>query len=385
LNPPRRRPLCAPAPRLGRLARPLARPLALAACLALVSSCLHAASERAERDLEVGRGSAGGTSFVVEDGLAAVRSASPGELVLWGNAPAFRITATSPPGAAAPWKITVRNALPDAVLEATAGGAALAVEALPSELATERVFRVALPGGEAAISLAPPDAAAPGAFRFAVMSDVQEAIDRVGDVFARMNEEGEARFAVGVGDLTSNGTDEQLERFQQELRALRMPYFVTLGNHELGTDPPRYHDYFGRGSSHFAFKGVRFTLLDSGSATIDPMVYGWLDGWLEQGRGATHVVAMHIPPIDPVGVRNGSFASRDEAAKLLGLLARGGVDLTLYGHIHSYYSFANAGIPAHISGGGGAIPERFDGVGRHFLTVDVGPAGVAQVAVVRVD
>ena len=66
---------------------------------------------------------------------------------------------------------------------------------------------------------------------------------------------------------------------------------------------------------------------------------------------------MHIPPVDPIGVRNGSFANRNEAAKLLTRLARGGVDLTLYGHIHSYYAFENAGIPAHISGGGGAIPS----------------------------
>ncbi|NPC52723.1 metallophosphoesterase, partial [Corallococcus exiguus] len=51
-----------------------------------------------------------------------------------------------------------------------------------------------------------------------------------------------------------------------------------------------------------------------------------------------------------------------------------------------YYSFSNAGIPAYISGGGGAIPERFDGVGRHFLAVDVDPsAGVREVGLVRVD
>ncbi|RKG95450.1 metallophosphoesterase, partial [Corallococcus carmarthensis] len=38
------------------------------------------------------------------------------------------------------------------------------------------------------------------------------------------------------------------------------------------------------------------------------------------------------------------------------------------------------------SGGGGAIPERFDGVGRHFLAVDVDPSvGVRDVGLVRVD
>jgi hypothetical protein len=67
-------------------------------------------------------------------------------------------------------------------------------------------------------------------------------------------------------------------------------------------------------------------------------------------------------------------------------MARENVDLTLYGHIHSYYSFTNAGIPAFISGGGGAIPETFDGVGRHYLAVDVDPGeGVREVSLVRVD
>jgi hypothetical protein len=95
---------------------------------------------------------------------------------------------------------------------------------------------------------------------------------------------------------------------------------------------------------------------------------------------------MHIPPLDPIGVRNGAFASRIEAAKLLGRLAEGHVDLTLYGHIHSYYEFDNAGIPAFISGGGGAIPERFDGIGRHFMLFQADPTrGITAHQIVRVD
>ena len=191
---------------------------------------------------------------------------------------------------------------------------------------------------------------------------------------------------LGAGDLTERGHVDELERYQEELRTLRVPYYTTLGNHELGENPTLFHDWFGRGNFHFGFRGVEFTLLDSASATLDPMVYEWLDGWLRAGSNRVHLVAMHIPPIDPIGVRGGGFASRNEAAKLLTRLANGRVDLTLYGHIHSYYEFDNAGIPAHISGGGGAIPERFDGVGRHFLVVDVSAdGGVQNVQVVRVD
>jgi hypothetical protein len=44
-------------------------------------------------------------------------------------------------------------------------------------------------------------------------------------------------------------------------------------------------------------------------------------------------------------------------------------------------------MPAFISGGGGAEPMRLDGIGRHFLVVDVDPTAneVRAVDVIRVD
>jgi 3',5'-cyclic AMP phosphodiesterase CpdA len=194
------------------------------------------------------------------------------------------------------------------------------------------------------------------------------------------------RFVVMAGDLTELGSAAELDRFERELAQLPIPIYATLGNHDLGTRDDLFQDFFGRGSFRFAYRGVQFTFVDSASATLSPIVSDWLDAWLIEGRDLFHVVLMHIPPLDPAGVRNGSFASRNEAHALLGSLARGGVDLTLYGHLHTYIAFANAGIPAYISGGGGAIPERFDGIGRHFLTIDVDPAADRfQTALVRIE
>jgi hypothetical protein len=54
--------------------------------------------------------------------------------------------------------------------------------------------------------------------------------------------------------------------------------------------------------------------------------------------------------------------------------------------VDSYSSFENAGIPAHVSGGGGGRPERADHIGRHFMTIDVDAAhGVLGARVVPVD
>ena len=359
---------------------------------ALVSSgCgMRPAENRAIADSKVGQAQQGGVTLSVADGLATVRELAPGTLVLWGNAPAF--TARIDVGAQAPsdWLVTVRNAMPDAVLVAEEeGGSPLAQEALPQALPTVKVWRVALRAGTTVrLSVAPPDAESREPFRFLALADVQEALPRVGDIYARMRRDDAARFIVFAGDLTESGTRDELTEFQERLEAgSRIPLYATLGNHETFTrDAAEYHALVGRGSQSFVFKGVRFSVVDSSNGTLDPGVEEQLEGWLAASRDGTHVVAMHVPPQDPVGLRGGGFANRGEGAGLVGKMARAGVDLTLYGHIHSYYSFTNAGIPAFISGGGGAIPETFDGVGRHYLSVDVSADdGLQQAALVRVD
>lgn len=367
----------------------------------IATSCFSLGEERVERDRAVGRAEVPELRVVVRQGHAAVRTLGENSLHLWASAPTLEIelevlsgqeaapqqdaggAAEGAPPTGRVIELFVENCMPRAELQVLSGSAYL--EALPKPLPTECRYHLVAPSRALVLRLADPDAFTPGPFHFGVLSDVQEAIDRVEDVYRRINQEAQLSFLLGAGDLTEQGSESELQRFQQELKVLRLPYYTTLGNHELGESPPPYHDYFGRGNSSFVFRGTRFTLLDSASATLDPQVYDWLADWLALGRQQLHVVAMHIPPLDPTGVRNGAFASRNEATKLLGQLARGGVDLTLYGHVHSYYHFQNAGIPAHISGGGGAIPERFDALGRHFLDVSVGDDQILGVRVVRVD
>jgi 3',5'-cyclic AMP phosphodiesterase CpdA len=347
-----------------------------------VLGCVRPAEERAKRDLEVGKAKNGELSVHVSHGLAAVRTLESGHLVLWSSAPGWTLELDA--SAAMTLRLDVRNAMPDAELTSLATDAA--VTALQAEPLTHKSFDLTLPAGTSSFRFAAPDSGERGAFHFALMSDVQEAIDRVSDIYDRMNEEPDIRFLLGAGDLTRRGTVSELQRFEDELLRLEVPYYTTLGNHELGTSPCRYQDHYGRGNFQFAFRGVHFTMLDSASATLDPLVYDWLDAWLANAKNGVSIVAMHIPPLDPTGVRNGAFASRGEAAALLATLAEARVDLTLYGHIHSHYEFTNAGIPAYISGGGGAIPERFDDIGRHFMVIEVdADRGVTGTRVVRVD
>ncbi len=349
----------------------------------LVLGCARPGEERARQDELVGRAQSDVLGVEVEEGHAVVRAIGDGQVSLWANAPRLRIDLSFLAPPPAELRLDVRNCMPAAELDSGS------VPILSSGRDAGNVCWFVLgpfTGEPVQLSLAPPDTERASPFRFAVLSDVQEAIDRVGDIYEVANREPGLEFMLSAGDLTEYGTADELQRFQTELEALDIPYYTTLGNHELWQSPTLFQQYFGRGSSSFEYRGMRFSLIDSASATVDPIVFDWLDDWLARGAGRLHVVAMHVPPRDPIGLRDVAFASRNEAAKLLARLAAGGVDLTLYGHIHSYYRFENAGIPAFISGGGGSHPEQFDDIGRHFLVVDADPAAQSfEVSVVRVD
>lgn len=358
--------------------------------IVLLGSCLRTGEERAELDLLVGTTETGGARLVVEDGLATFREASPGAVALWAQAPRLNLEVEA--GGAGEltrvWSIRVENCMPGAVATLLAeDGTEVEVTAQAGEWPTDKRWSFELPGeGTYSLTIGPEDSDTEEPWRFAMLSDIQEDVDDVQDVFSRINEDESLRFVVSTGDLTRMGARDQLMRFQRELRSLRVPFYSTVGNHELGNQAELWHELYGRFNYQFKFKGVYMTLVDSGNASIDPVVYGWLEDWLYEARDDVHVFLTHIAPIDPVGTRNGSFRHRKEAAKLLAMLAEGRMDMTVYGHVHSYYAFSNAGIPAFISGGGGAIPERLDGIERHFLAVDVTPGRrIDQVSLVRVD
>lgn len=362
--------------------------LAMAALALSHASCMHVARSRAEDDRAVGHAHGAGLRVDVDDGLACVRELGAGRIVMRAQAPELtaRIVAEAP---AERLEIAFKNLLPDASIEVvTASGLVATPLDSAAQAGKERaVVLEGVPAGEAIVaSVRARDGASRGRFRFAILADVQEALPRVGDIYERMAADKSIRFVVFSGDLTRRGSAEELSAFEAAEARLPVPLFATLGNHELGSDRVYFQEMFGRASTSFVFRGVRFSLVDSASASVDPEVYDLLDGWLARGRRGPHVVAMHIPPLDPAGSRNGGFASRVEAGKLLARLAGGEVDFTVYGHVHTYYAFENAGIPAVISGGGGSIPDRLDGIGRHYVAVDVdSDSGIEGTQIVEVD
>jgi 3',5'-cyclic-AMP phosphodiesterase len=363
---------------------------ALAACAA--AACLRPGEDRAADDLGVGSAAIADADVQVAGGLATVRALADHRLELWSQAPVIDVRLELLDTAAGDWTITIRNALADAVL--ATGGATYARE--PGERPTVATFRVPLGAGVHELRLAPPDADRIEGYRVAAMADIQTALPSVHEVFAAINAVPDLRFVVGMGDLTERGYLEEYDLYERQLETLQIPFYTTLGNHELWSDHMRFLGRFGRANFQFQFKGVAFTFVDSGDAGIAPLVEEWLDGWLADARDAPHVFLTHMPPVDPLGLRYGSFRSTRDGRRLLSRLVAEDVDLTLYGHIHTFVSYDNAGIPAYISGGGGADPMRLDGIDRHFLVIELAPApatvapllpggGIGGVSVHRVD
>ncbi len=345
-------------------------------------ACLLPARERAELDKDVGRASNYGVSVNVKQGLASIREFDGTHLTLWAQAPELTLDVDFDEPGIHSLKLDVLNCMPGAVLRVEKR--VLASTPVLGRKAHCR-FSTTL-AKSSTLELGPPDAAIDTGYVFGVLSDIQRGVGEVREVFERMNEDRELRFIVSTGDLANIGTRAELVRIQDELETLNVPFFSTVGNHEMGASSQIWHELFGLFNPHFVFKGVTFSLVDSANATIDPQVYDWLEDWLEGAKRDAHIVLTHVPPIDPVGLRGGGFRSRKEGAKLLTRLAKGRVDALFLGHIHSYYAFSSAGVPTFLSGGGGAIQEQLDGIGRHYLRVRVKKGtGIDDVAVVRVD
>lgn len=344
-------------------------------------ACLRPADERSDHDALVGVAEGPGIELEVRDGQAAVRELRPDGVVLWAQAPVFTVSLQLEANRS--FRVEVLNCMPGAQTTLADGVHDAAERPRP----THCIFDLALPAGAHELVIAPPDWQEEVTYRFADMGDIQTAMDSVHEVFAAISATPDLRFVMSTGDVVENGVSEEYELFQEQIKSLNIPFFSTVGNHELTQDIQIWHRLFGRYSVHFRFKGVDFSYVDSGNASLDPKLYDRLGDWLDDGSDRIHIFGTHYPPLDPVGARNAGFRSRNEASKLLVELFEGNVDLTIYGHVHSYYKFENAGIPAYISGGGGALPERFDGIDRHFLVIEVAPElnKVNAVDVVRVD
>lgn len=353
-------------------------------CIFGITGCLQVAEDRAVIEDQIGQASQDGLHFQVANGASALRQIQQQEGVLaidlWAQRPTQQLSITPYPDPTLELpkevRVTWHNLMPNSEISfQSTTGVGLEYQRIQTRNKPNTLFTLhtSFPKEGLALTITPEEPLEGESWQIGVFADVQERLNGLSDLLIPLAQES-VRFCLISGDLTSQGQTHELKIFQQGLENhLPFPCYATLGNHELGTKGLPFYRFFGRGSDSFVYGGSRITLLDDASATLAPRTRKKLNQWLEAGRDQLHLVVTHLPILDADGTRSGAFANRLEASELLASLAEGRIDLLLYGHVHTFKSFRQAGIPALISGGGGSIPMRFDGIGRHYVLLELDP------------
>jgi predicted phosphodiesterase len=348
-----------------------------------LAGCLDPAGERTRRDFEeTGKVSLGEIQASIDQGVVVPFADPPaGPAVhLRANAPEVTITLSSSSGQAHGVAVQLDNIDSHSDIGA-------AVESLVREGKTIS-FKAVVPAGGAIsipVTRAALHTAAP--FHFAWVGDVQGGLEKFSRLRQRVNSDDTLEFVLFAGDDTENGDQAALNDFVVAADALQRPWYSAIGNHDtMWGHAGEFQTQVGRLNVAFDYKGARFMVLDSASATLDERVYQFLGGQLAGTEPALRLVALHVPPMDYEGLRDSGFSSRDEGAKLISRLVNGGVDLLLAGHLHTLHFTSSGGIEVVVSGDGGVgAADPFDGVGMHYLDVSARPdEGRFDVEVVEV-
>lgn len=354
--------------------------IVLAACSSVTDP-----EPRAQLDLVLGTTVRDGLTFRSAGGLLHAVSQLDGAPVFRASCPEFEVTIEASADARKETRLIVRN-VPFGLRLASAPGVLGPTDAPVAGTPVDGLhlglsWAVTLPAGVDTVTLRTVEA--PRDFTFLAFGDIQRGLPRFGDVVEVLNARPDAEFIVVMGDLTNVSSEAEFDAIERAFETIRLPLVLTPGNHDAYRSFA-FQQRFGRANYTCTARGVRFTSIDSSNAGLSETGWRLYDEALEAGREQPHVVFSHIPATESFGVRSGQWNSRVEARRFVGSTAAAGVDLLLFGHLHTLDRYELAGVPTVISGGAGAIEERLDGIDRHVLEVRVN-AGVPQVEVVRVD
>lgn len=123
-------------------------------------------------------------------------------------------------------------------------------------------------------------------------------------------------FLLVVGDLTENGTAAQLGKMTDVLKALKLPYYTVIGNHDYAarTDRKPYEAACPKSlNQHFEHKGWQFVGLDTSDekdgtkyqgVTVGKPTLAWIDETVPKlDPKKPTVVFTHFPLGDRVNMR----------------------------------------------------------------------------------
>ncbi|MBM3314102.1 hypothetical protein FJY70_05880 [candidate division WOR-3 bacterium] len=177
-------------------------------------------------------------------------------------------------------------------------------------------------------------------FGFAVFGDPQVGHDyksRLGRFRQEAAARGLAFFCV-LGDLTEDATSDEADTVKLQLDRIGIPYYATIGNHDLyqADGWPRFKDDYGPSCySVVIAERVKLIFLDTADGALGPTQFNWFETELKDAR-FIKLVLTHYPLYDGKKPFMWRMASVTERAKVQGLLAMHRAWAWCAGHMHAF-------------------------------------------------
>ncbi len=188
-------------------------------------------------------------------------------------------------------------------------------------------------------------------FKFAFLSDthigVKNADEDLRRTVADINTDTAVKFVVISGDITENGTDDEVVLTKAILSDLKIPFFLVTGNHDKNWSPTggeAFTKSLGDGRFVFEYGGVLFIGTDSGPfvlhrspGQVPRADILWMDSILAHSKKDIPIVYMNHYPQDSTQLN--WFEAIDR-------LKTRNIQLILVGHKHMNHQYSFEGIPA---------------------------------------
>jgi predicted phosphodiesterase len=235
-------------------------------------------------------------------------------------------------------------------------------------------------------------------YSFAVCGDNRDDGIKNG-VLGRIVDSAKARgadFIVDTGDVTTDGSREQLRLYRDFTESSGITFYTVPGNHDVGQGGisgsweevmgPQYYFSFDHGGDHFVI------LNNADDRTgIPEEEMNWYIADLEANRNDRNTFIFTHIPVSSSGLPQGHVAGelgkagRESGERMVAESARARTRAFFFGHIHAYLRYQLNGVPAYITGGAGARLHLIEILGGyyHYLLVTVSGEDI-NVEVVRV-
>lgn len=210
----------------------------------------------------------------------------------------------------------------------------------------------------------------PDSFQFAVFGDPQMGHDNVSNL-GRFRQDVVAKgidFFCALGDLTNDATPDEVNSLKLDLDRVGIPYYATIGNHDLfqADGWERFKQNYGPSCFPVVIADrIKLIFLDTADGTIGPTQFAWLESELKDSR-FVKILLTHYPIYDGEEPIMWRLASPVERVKLQSLLVKYGVYAWCAGHIHAWRHAVVDGVN-HFTCGTMAPGAPDYGTGKGYL------------------